>query len=167
MIDPKILLGVAAVYFLAVLIFPVLRGKQPLLPWLICTASQLGAIYYFPDCTRLLKGFLNVHPVIFGFKLQTTDTDLLFFTIVFCLLINLLLIVSLNSIVMGCQIIKDNKKRAKRLKIRAEKEAALLQKKASAPEQEQELKAAAERMKSDLKRRGFDYISNSKSTERG
>ena len=52
--EPKILLGITAVYLIAVILFPVIRGRQPLLPWLICTAFQLGALYHFNECIRLI-----------------------------------------------------------------------------------------------------------------
>ena len=81
-------------------------------------------------------------------------------------MINLLLIFALNRIALGLQILRDTRKRVKRLRQKNLQEHEAAQTAENQKLYDQQIKEAALRMKEDMKRRGFDHIQTN-SNERG
>lgn len=107
--DVKILIPLALAYLALVLIFPVRRGKQPALPWVLSVLAQAATVYFFRDISAEAKVLLPELLERFRPDLYLSDSDCVIGAAVIAVLANILFILLVNGIYLSAE-----KNRAKR-----------------------------------------------------
>lgn len=105
----KLLMIITAVYIAGVLLFPIRKGKQRILPWLFCTALQLGCIFHFSQLRTLISGYLPDVVVEL-----TGDKYLPYLCGVILAILNIIVILMINSIIIAIEKRKAKQNEEKR-----------------------------------------------------
>ncbi len=99
--DLKILIPLALAYLALVLIFPVKRGRQPALPWVLSVLAQTATVYFFSHISAeamiLLPELLEkVRP-----DLYLSESDCIIGAALVAVLANILFILLVNCLFLG------------------------------------------------------------------
>ncbi len=140
MSDTGILIPIALVYMILALVFPVKKGGQPALPWLISICLQAGTVYMFGTIESAVAEAVPGLLEAMGSNLYFNAGEYRLIAVALCVTVNLLFILIINGLYVSSQ-----KRRAAREeeRMRAELGAERAEQAAKAEQLQKDIAAAA------------------------